>query len=124
MRTIRISEEVWEEIAKRGKFGETPDNVLRRVFQINETSDQNVTFHTKTRIATQRMSARVENGYLLVEFHGGSSEKWSLPPKTDKITIGSVRKKAVRFAENNGATIGQVNAVVKAMTDAGYHLTK
>ncbi len=34
MRNIRISEEVWKEIANRGKFGETEDDVLRRVFGI------------------------------------------------------------------------------------------
>ena len=34
MKTIRISEEVWNEIAKFGRFGETPDDVLRRVFEI------------------------------------------------------------------------------------------
>jgi len=28
MKTIRISDEVWAEIAKRGKFGETEDDVL------------------------------------------------------------------------------------------------
>src|SRR5437870_1414719 len=31
MKTIRISEEVWAAMAFRGKFGETPDDVLRRV---------------------------------------------------------------------------------------------
>jgi hypothetical protein len=36
MRTIRISEEVWNEIAKLGKFGETPDDVLRRAFKISD----------------------------------------------------------------------------------------
>jgi hypothetical protein len=34
MRTIRISEDVWQEIADRGKFGETPNTVLERVFGI------------------------------------------------------------------------------------------
>ena len=29
MRTIRISDEVWQEIAQRGKFGETEDDVAR-----------------------------------------------------------------------------------------------
>jgi hypothetical protein len=33
-------------------------------------------------------------------------------------------KQAVKFAEENGATDGQVHAVIKAMTDKGYHLTK
>ena len=31
MKTIRISEEVWAAMAVRGKFGETPNDVLRRV---------------------------------------------------------------------------------------------
>ena len=38
MKTIRISEDVWEAMAKRGKFGETPDDVLRREFGIKEPS--------------------------------------------------------------------------------------
>ena len=41
MRTIRISEQVYGEIAKRGKFGETPNDVLERVFKIVETKRQN-----------------------------------------------------------------------------------
>jgi len=35
MKTIRISDEVWAEIAKRGKFGETEDDVLQRIFGIS-----------------------------------------------------------------------------------------
>ena len=38
MKTIRISEDVWNAMAERGKFGETPDDVLRRVFAIKEPS--------------------------------------------------------------------------------------
>ena len=34
-RKITISDEVWEEIARRGSFGETEDTVLRRVFDLN-----------------------------------------------------------------------------------------
>ncbi len=41
MRTIKISEEVWNEIAKRGKFGETEDDVLKRIFNIINTEDSN-----------------------------------------------------------------------------------
>jgi len=36
MRTIRISEQVYKEIAKRGEFGETPNDVLERVFKITK----------------------------------------------------------------------------------------
>ena len=31
---IRISGEVWDEIARLGEFGETPDDVLRRFFRL------------------------------------------------------------------------------------------
>ena len=37
MRTIKVSENVWNEIAKRGKFGETEDDVLKRVFGLDDT---------------------------------------------------------------------------------------
>jgi hypothetical protein len=124
MRTIRISEEVWQEIAKKGRFGETVDDVLRRELKIDGAIKEPSAFRTRQRFAKRRMSARVEDGHLLVEFYGGPSNKWSLPSKTDKITMGSVRKQAVKFAEENGATDGQVHAVIKAMTDKGYHLTK
>jgi len=36
MRTLEVSNAVWDEIAKRGKFGETVDDVLRREFSIDE----------------------------------------------------------------------------------------
>ena len=34
MRTIKISDQVWDAIAERGKFGETENDVLERVFAI------------------------------------------------------------------------------------------
>ena len=40
MISIDISKEVWDEIAKRGKFGETADDVLRRVFELDPTVKQ------------------------------------------------------------------------------------
>ena len=36
MRTIRISDEVWDEIAKHGKFRENEGDVLRRVFGLKK----------------------------------------------------------------------------------------
>ena len=36
VRKISVSEEVWAEIAKRGKFGDTEDSVLRQVFGLKE----------------------------------------------------------------------------------------
>jgi negative regulator of replication initiation len=127
MRTIRVSEKVWDEIAKRGKFGETPDDVLKRVFNLSPESLNDVVAHKNTIIdrARRRMSARVtDDGYLMVEFLGGQKNKWKLPLKSDKDGIRKVKKLAVEFAENNEASTGQVNAVIKAMTDAEYWTTK
>lgn len=31
-RTVRITHDVWDQIAKHGKFGETVSDVLRRIF--------------------------------------------------------------------------------------------
>jgi negative regulator of replication initiation len=126
MRTVRISDEVWDEIAERGSFGETVDDVLRRVFQIGKAKDTSQRVQTKIRerYAQQRMSARIESGNLVVEFQNGASNRWPLPPKDDKNRIRVVRNQAVEFASKNGATEGQENAVKKALTEAGYHLTR
>jgi len=40
MRTIEISDEVWQAIADRGKFGETEEDVLRRVFRLPTCTEQ------------------------------------------------------------------------------------
>ena len=138
MRNIRISDEVWNEIANQGKFGETEDDVLRRIFKLPEVSNVRSggsgDFAHVPRIrreykrspnkTTCPLSARVEGGRLLVEFHNGKAENWDLPPKVDKRTIRNVRDQAVEFAKMNDATKGQQYAVMKALTDAGYHLTK
>lgn len=76
------------------------------------------------RRAKRRMSARVERGHLLVGFAEGQMERWELPNRSDKEAIRRVRGMAVAFASENQATLGQINAVKKALTEAGYFLTK
>ncbi len=122
MRTIRISSEVWEAIAKVGKFGETPDHVLRKVFEIDGAS-RSAGFR-KQRIATKRMSSKVTGQEFTVTFSDGASKSWALPRRDDKAGIRRARDTAVKFAKENGASTGQVYAVMKALTEAGYHLTK
>ena len=125
MRTIRISDAVWDEIAKRGVFGESPDDVLRRVFGITENMDKKrIWGRRRNRYATKRMSCGVRDGVLFVEFEDGAADEWPLPPRHDKGAIRDVRSQAVDFAEKHGASIGQLNAIKKALTDNGYHLTK
>ena len=74
--------------------------------------------------ATTRMSSYINSDQLHIAFAGGSPRSWPLPPRNDKGSLRAMRDKAVAFARENGATLGQVNAVKKTLTDAGYHLTK
>jgi hypothetical protein len=132
MKTIRITEDVWNAIAERGKFGETEDDVLRRVFKLSplDTPVPKATGGGRVgrggvRYATKRMSARVERNMLIVDFEDGSRKEWDTPNRGDKDEIRRIRDEAVKFALENGASDpGQTNAVRKALTDAGYHLTK
>jgi len=124
MRTIRVSEDVWNEIAKRGKFGETPDDVLRRVFGIDRTKEPGEIQSPRRRVATHRLSAAVKDGRFSVRFDHGPVREWKLPPRADKQSIRKTTYEAMEFAEKKGATEGQILAVRKALTNAGYHLTK
>ena len=126
MRTVRISEEVWQEIAERGKFGESVDDVLRRVFGLETATieESNLKQRTRRNKATNRMGSRVANGMLIVEFATGDRDEFKLPDKTNKIKIREVRDQACDFAESIGATLGQVNAVKKALTDSGYYVSR
>ena len=125
---IKISQEVWDEIAKRGKFGEREDDVLRRVFKLSPAPSPTQGYRRgrgSKRHATKRMSAREENEKLVVMFEDGTSKEWELPDKTDKEGIRTLREEAVAFALKHGASDpGQTNAVRKALTNAGYHLIK
>ena len=132
MRTVKISDAVWAEIAERGKFGETEDDVLRRVFDL-PSGDEAERPQMPTgrrgrgnrRYATKRMSARIEDSQLLVEFEGGAVNRWELPHRSEKEHIKRLREEAVAFALEHGATDpGQTNAVRKALTDAGFHISK
>lgn len=139
MHTITISEPVWKAIASRGKFGETEDDVLRRMFKLPANSSPNggdvtkqVAYATtrqrasvpRRSLATDRMSAYLSGNQFHVSFVSGPSSSWPLPTKADKTALRAMRDKAIAFATKNSATLGQVNAVKKALTDAGYHLTK
>ena len=95
MRSIVISEEVWNAIANRGRFGETEEDVLRRVFDLDPLEkDERAAFFAgatgrrkgrgATRYATKRMTAKVTLGRLIVEFADGERRTWELPYGSDK----------------------------------------
>ncbi len=121
MRNIRISDEVWDAIAKEGKFRETEDDVLRRVFKIPKRTKQGKT--SRQRLATRPMSEQIIGGKLVVLFKDDhTSKNWPLPQQDDKQEIRRIRDEAVQFALDNGASIGQANAVKKKLTDEGYYV--
>lgn len=131
MRTIRISEEVWQAIAARGKFGETEDDVLRRVFELEESATKvgatgpGRRGRGDKRYATKRMSSSVRHGQLIIEFEDGARQEWPLPNGEDKEGIRRVRDAAVRWALEQGASDpGQTNAVRKALTNDGYFVSR
>lgn len=139
MRTIRVSEEVWQAIAVRGKFGETEDDVLRRVFELpvdssagNEAPARDqilrppdrASFSRRRSLATQRMTSYIARNQLHIEFQDGASSSWTLPDQKDKAGIKDVLDKALGFAREHGASLGQINAARKTLTNEGYHLTK
>lgn len=128
MRTIKITEEVWQAIAARGKFGETENDVLERVFNIqsnaNKSRNKVKTEKKRNKYADQRMSADVLGQTLHIAFQNGISKKWALPDSTNKLEIRRIRDEAVNFAKQNDASFGQEQAVKKALTNAGYWLTK
>jgi len=134
MRMIRVTEDVWQAIASRGKFGETENDVLERVFDISKPTEQpriqtgvqklNSNSHKRHHFATTKMSAEVRGKVLSVSFDHGASDSWVLPEKSDKNSIRIARDKAVEFSKQNGASYGQEQAVKKALTDAGYWLSK
>ncbi len=119
MKTIRISEAVWQAIASRGRFGETPDDVLRRVFNLEPRQN-----HLRRCQARRRLTTRVEHGTLTVAFANGPVETWRLPNPDDKRRLRQVRDEALAFAEVQGATEGQIKGLLRVLTGAGYHLTK
>lgn len=70
------------------------------------------------------MSTFVRSGTLFVEFENGRKNQWALPNQQDKDGIRKVRDLAVDFAQQNSASLGQMNAVKKALTDAGYYVSR
>lgn len=75
------------------------------------------------RLATKTLSARVEEGRLVVEFPECEQKtSWELPAPSDRDAIRRIREAASAFATDNGATQGQVQAVKKALTENGYYV--
>jgi len=124
MPTIKISEEVYEEIAKRGKFGETVDDVLRREFGL--VAGAQPRRQGRVRHAVRRMRPTVKgerSGRVLeIEFNGGATNRFPLPPVEERESFRAVLKQAIDWAKSEGAAPGQLNWIRKVCNEAGYYL--
>ena len=127
MITVKISENSYDAVAEHGKFGDSFDDALRRALGLSlPTSSKQKRSPTGHRQhhATNRMSANVQRNKLFIEFKSGAKNEWTLPERDDKEGIRRVRDAASEFAKQNDATLGQVNAVKKALTEAGYYVSR
>ncbi len=136
MRTIRISEEVWLAIASQGKFGETEDDVLRRVFEIPMKSEGSpMTINSRVQVhrnlsgprrkfAEKRMTPYIAGDKLHIEFEDGNHYDCPLPARNNKVEISTITHNAISWAKSHGATLGQMNYVRQVLTRNDYHITK
>src|SRR5947209_329343 len=112
MKMIRVSHEVWGQIAARGKFGETEDMVLRRIFNISEkqagtessgveperlTGDGAERTWKKRKAAVRMIQTVTSDNKLVLAFDTGQKGEWTLPSRDDVATIRKIRDEAVAF---------------------------
>lgn len=93
-----------------------PEDVYRNTIPASQRSGRKTKNTLSTRVT--------DSGKLIADFNNGSRMEWVLPSRDDKTQIRKIRDEVKRFAQKNEATIGQINAIRKALTDAGYHLIK
>lgn len=129
-RTVSVSEEVYACIAGNGRFGESIDDVLRRLLQIGEEAvgPSSATAHpTSTnavrRHTTRRLTAKRLDGALSLTFAAGPTRIWPLPPREDHRAIAALSIEAKAWAESQGASFGQLKAIHKTLTEGGYYNT-
>lgn len=151
MKAIRISDAVEAAIAKHGKFGENYDDVLRRILklppahgerseqvpsgsgrdddrrihlpheELNDPAPTGPKGRGNRRYADKRQSCKVQDGRYHITL-GTDRKNWLLPDKSDQPSIRRLRAEAETWARARGATSGQIDAVRKGLTDAGYYL--
>ena len=75
------------------------------------------------RLSTTPMTPKIEDSKLTINFKElDVTEVFDLPVKEDKEKLGVVRKKAMAFAKESGATKGQLCNISKILNQAGYYM--
>jgi hypothetical protein len=133
MKRENIDDDVWEHIAQKyGRFGDRWCDALRRGLGIpipRKTSAKARNAGAKrggrNRFAEIRLDRKTTDKEIAFRFGDGPWKTWKLP--TDKENTQEVRRirgEALDFGRANGATDGQLNAIGKAFSDAGYYLNR
>jgi 5-methylcytosine-specific restriction endonuclease McrA len=79
----------------------------------------------QNRIAERRLGWQITGREVSFRFSDDPWESWELPAnKEDKQEVRRIRQEALDFGRANGATPGQLSAIEKVFSDAGYYLTR
>lgn len=121
---IEISQEVWDEIARRGSFGESEDTVLRRVFGLSNASETSPTAGGQSKKSGARANAwGRETADKIAEQLGAKK----INPNANEYTLND-RAVTIRCARPTTNTVGvtykmleRISSVVAALeNDAGH----
>lgn len=132
MKRENIDDDVWEHVAEKyGKFGDRWCDALRRGLEIPIPKKLAAARNAgskpgrRNRIAERRLERNVTDKEVAFRFGDGPWKTWKLPAdRENKQEVRRIREEALDFGRSNGATAGQLNAIAKAFSDAGYYLQR
>jgi hypothetical protein len=87
---------------------------------LSEQTNESNNAHRRERKSTRRLLGRVVGKELVLTFEGEPAKRWKLPSTLDKDKIGIVRRAAVLYAAQHGATVGQQAYVRRVLWENGY----
>lgn len=122
-KSIKISQEVWDEIAKRGSFGESEDTVLRRVFGLSSTSEISPAAGGQSKQSGARANAWGRETADKIAKHLGAKK---INPTANEYTLND-QALTIRCARSATNTVGvtykmldRISSVIAALeNDAG-----
>ncbi len=133
MRRENIDDDVWTHVAERyGKFGDKWCDALRRGLGLSAPKKAPAKARSaeperggRSRIAETRLERKTTDKEIAFRFGDGAWKSWKLPTdKENTQEVRRIREEALEFGRANGATDGQLNAIGKAFSDAGYYLNR
>lgn len=110
--------EQWNELEKQDNNENTDEKP-----EVKELNLEQVQPKKMQRLSKNTMTVTVVNKVLSIEFKElDVSKKFKLPEPENIEEYKPVRKKALKFAKDNGATNGQQSAISKTLNIAGYYI--